>query len=466
MGQRRGRTAPSEADAKATEKARFEPRLPDRGHPGAWPAFAGGPGGAALLSSAPRAAGGRRFDAEVCCVRRIPLLALLLLLAVSLLAGLHAYLGLRLVLEPGLPAPWAGLLLAALAGLALSLVLHPLAERRSAERLARILAWPAALWMGFLFLITVLLGVSDVVLWLLGSAAAAASGAAGGEGSVAGVRAAAVVAIAGGAGVWGLRTALQPPRRLRLEIPLARWPDALDGFRIVQISDVHIGPLLGRRFAEALVARVNALEPDLVAITGDLVDGSVRRLAAAVEPFARLRARHGVFFVTGNHDHYSNAEAWVRHLRGLGLRVLRNERVRIGGDAAAFDLIGVDDHHGDWIGGGGEDLPRALHGRDRGCPAVLLAHDPSTFKRASALGVDLQLSGHTHGGQIWPFGVLVRLAIPFVAGRYRRHGAELYVSRGTGFWGPPMRLFAPAEIGELVLRSAGAAGAGAGTRLH
>jgi predicted MPP superfamily phosphohydrolase len=138
------------------------------------------------------------------------------------------------------------------------------------------------------------------------------------------------------------------------------------------------------------------------------------------------------------------------------LRVLRNERVCIREGGVAFDLIGVDDHRGDWIRGGGEDLPKALHGRDPERPSVLLAHDPSTFKRASALGVDLQISGHTHGGQIWPFGALVRLAIPFVAGRYRRNGAELYVSRGTGFWGPPMRLFAPAEIGELILRCEGA----------
>jgi hypothetical protein len=175
-----------------------------------------------------------------------------------------------------------------------------------------------------------------------------------------------------------------------------------------------------------------------------------------VAPLASLRARHGVFFVTGNHDHYSGATAWCEALGALGIRVLRNERAAIGAGDAAFDLVGVDDHRGDLLGqGGGEDLDRALAGRDPARPAVLLAHDPSTFKRACSLGIDLQLSGHTHGGQIWPFVWLVRLAIPFVAGLYRRHGAVLYVSRGTGFWGPPMRLRAPAEIGEIVLRSAG-----------
>jgi len=394
------------------------------------------------------------------------LIVLLLLVAASLLVGAHAYLAQRLVLEPGLAPPWRGLLLGILAGLGASLVLQPVAERGLAPRLAQVLAWPAALWMGLAFLLLLLLGVSDVALWLLGSAALAASGAADGEASAAGARAVGVLAIAFVAGAWGLRSALRPPDRRRVEIPLVRWPKGLDGFRIVQISDLHIGPLLGRRFAEQLVARVNALEPDLVAITGDLVDGSVRRLAADVEPFARLEARHGVFFVTGNHDHYSDADAWADHVAGLGLRVLRNERVCIREGGVAFDLIGVDDHRGDWIRGGGEDLPKALHGRDPERPSVLLAHDPSTFKRASALGVDLQISGHTHGGQIWPFGALVRLAIPFVAGRYRRNGAELYVSRGTGFWGPPMRLFAPAEIGELILRCEGAGGTGLRPRHH
>jgi predicted MPP superfamily phosphohydrolase len=162
--------------------------------------------------------------------------------------------------------------------------------------------------------------------------------------------------------------------------------------------------------------------------------------------------------VTGNHDHYSGADVWAPAIAGLGLRVLRNQRVAIGEGERAFDLVGVDDHRGDVIGGeGGEDLGRALEGRDPTRPAILLAHDPSTFRRAWASGIDLQLSGHTHGGQIWPFGLLVRLVIPTLAGRYAKGGAQLYVSRGTGFWGPPMRLFAPAEITEIVLRAPRAA---------
>ncbi|MCG8591894.1 MAG: metallophosphoesterase, partial [Proteobacteria bacterium] len=168
-----------------------------------------------------------------------------------------------------------------------------------------------------------------------------------------------------------------------------------------------------------------------------------------------LRARLGVFFVTGNHDHYSGARAWATLAGELGMRVLRNEHVEIGSGADAFALAGVDDHRAGLLPGdsGGEDLDAALAGIRPELPVILLAHDPSTFKRAHARGIALQLSGHTHGGQIWPFRYLVRLAIPFVAGLYRRANAWLYVSRGTGFWGPPMRLGAPAEITELTLRS-------------
>jgi hypothetical protein len=386
-------------------------------------------------------------------MRRWSLLILLLLLASGFLAACHFYLAQRLVLDPDLAQPWRGLALGAIAALGASLVLQPIGERRLRPARARWIAWPASIWMGFAFLLLLGLLASDALLWLTGGVAEAAEGLPG-SGAGAGVRAAAVTLLALLAGLAGLRSGLSPPQLRRVEIELPRWPAARDGYRIVQISDIHIGPILGRAFAASLVERVNALAPDLVAVTGDLVDGKLELLADEVAPFGRLRGRDGVYFVTGNHDHYSGADDWAGAVSRLGLCVLRNRRVAIGAGADAFDLVGVDDHRGDMIGAqGGEDLDLALAGRDASRPAVLLAHDPSTFKRASTLGIDLQLSGHTHGGQIWPFGYLVRLAVTFVAGHYRRGDAQLLVSCGTGFWGPPMRLGAPAEISEIVLRA-------------
>jgi predicted MPP superfamily phosphohydrolase len=373
--------------------------------------------------------------------------------ASALLYALHYYIAKRMVIDPGLEEPWRSLVLASVVVLGASLVAQPLAERLVRPYLARLVAWPASMWMGFAFYLLVLLGLSDLVFLLGGGAARAATGSSGDPEAAAFVRAIVVAGVALAVSGISMRSGLRDPELRRVEVSLARWPAQLDGFRIVQLSDIHIGPILDRTFAQRLVDRVNALEPDLVAITGDLVDGAVKQVAGEVAPFGELRARHGVFFVTGNHDHYSGVRAWCDCLTGLGIRVLRNERVEIRDRDACFDLVGVDDHRGSHLGDdGGEDLDRAFAGRDPDRPGVLLAHDPSTFKRASQRPIDLQLSGHTHGGQMWPFHYLVRLAIPFVAGRYRRSGSELYVSSGTGFWGPPMRLLAPAEITEITLR--------------
>lgn len=373
-------------------------------------------------------------------------------IALFVLGATHYYLARRLVLDPELGEPISTLLLALLCALLLAMIALPFAERALPRRIAKLLVWPTSLWMGFYFLLFMLLAASDLVLWIAGSPAlAAVSEEALGPGPArwrAGV-VAALVALAGGA---GLISALRGPKLQRLEVQLRRWPDALDGFRIVQLSDLHIGPILDQRFARELASRCNALAPDLIAVTGDLVDGSVAHLRAEVEPLRELRAPYGVYFVTGNHDHYSGARAWVPVIQQLGMRVLHNERVAIEREGAVFDLCGVDDYHGSFEPGTREDLDLALEGRDSERPLVLLAHDPRTFRRARRRGVDLQLSGHTHGGQIWPFRFFVRLVTRWVAGLYQDGDAKLYVSRGTGFWGPPMRLFAPAEITELVLR--------------
>ncbi len=372
------------------------------------------------------------------------LLAGVMATAVASVVGAHAYILQRLVFDVDFPGWVDGAAIAlAVVGFAGAVSL-PAFEQKLRPPLLRRVAWPFAIWMGVFWIGFNVVWLTDLMFWTMG-----ASG-----GSVGGVRAAFATTAIVAACVAGVRGSLRIPAVKRVEVPLERWPEALDGFRIAQISDIHIGPILDRRYAQGLTDAVNALDADLVAVTGDLVDGSVELLRDDVEPFAELRGRHGVFFVTGNHDAYSGGESWVDRVRELGMRVLRNERVAIGEGDASFDLAGVDDHRGDWRHGSTSDLGAALAGRDDTRAVVLLAHDPATFRKAKDRGVDLQLSGHTHGGQIWPFYWLVRLSVRWVAGLYREGPAQIYVSRGSGFWGPPMRLFAPSEITELTLRAA------------
>jgi len=262
------------------------------------------------------------------------------------------------------------------------------------------------------------------------------------------------VLAAGGATAFSIHTALADPEIHEVPVRLARLPRQLSGLSIAQISDLHIGRTIGEREVRRVVAETNALRPDVVALTGDFVDGSVRMLEAAVAPLAALQSRFGVFFVTGNHEYYSGAPAWVAHLRRLGIRVLRNERVEIGDGVASFDLAGIDDWRSAGMAPGhGPDLAAALAGRDPDRSLVLLAHQPRGVEEAARAGVELQVSGHTHGGQIFPFTLATALVYPYLHGLYPvpENGSQIFVSRGTGFWGPPMRLGSPPEIAHIVL---------------
>ncbi|MGW2562931.1 metallophosphoesterase [Streptomyces sp. NPDC001514] len=262
---------------------------------------------------------------------------------------------------------------------------------------------------------------------------------------VAGGAAAAVAAGTVGYGTYGV---LRGPRVKRVTVPLAKLARGAHGYRIAVVSDIHLGPILGRAHTQRIVDTINATQPDLVAVVGDLVDGSVADLGHAAEPLAQLRARHGSYFVTGNHEYFSGADAWVDHVRELGLTPLRNDRVEIAG----FDLAGVDDVAGE-SEGQGPDFDRALGDRDRTRASVLLAHQPIVIDDAVRHGVDLQLSGHTHGGQLWPGNFVAELANPTVAGLERYGDTQLYVSRGAGAWGPPVRVGAPSDITVVELAS-------------
>lgn len=237
-----------------------------------------------------------------------------------------------------------------------------------------------------------------------------------------------------------------------VEVKLAKLPKALDGFTIVQLSDLHVGMTIDREFVQRVVDRANALSPDLMVLTGDLVDGRVEDLRDEAAPLGQLRSKHGTYAVTGNHEYYSGADPWIAELTGLGVTYLRNAHVRI---ADGFTLAGVDDHSARSYEGHGADYKSALAGRDPALPIVLLAHQPRQVRRAAEHGVDFQLSGHTHGGQIWPWHYLVRIQQGgLLAGRYDWKGTQLYVTRGCGYWGPPVRLLAPLEITRVILRSA------------
>lgn len=245
-------------------------------------------------------------------------------------------------------------------------------------------------------------------------------------------------------------------RRIRVErreVVLDRLDPAFDGFAIAVVSDIHLGPLVDRSDLAGIVAMINGAGPDIVAVVGDLVDGSVEELGAYAEPLRDLTAP--TYFVTGNHEYFSGAAGWVAFLPTLGLRVLRNERVEIRRGDAALDLAGCDDRTAAASGvpGHGFDLDTALAGRDPSRAVVLLVHQPVMITSATRAGVDLQISGHTHGGQLWPITHVALIDQPVLAGLVRVGPTWLYVTRGTGFWGPPTRVGSPPEITLLTLRS-------------
>jgi predicted MPP superfamily phosphohydrolase len=251
----------------------------------------------------------------------------------------------------------------------------------------------------------------------------------------------------------GMIIARRRPGIVEIKIPVIDLPYALHGFSIAQISDVHVGPTIKRGFVEGIVRRVNDLKVDMIAVTGDLVDGSVQQLSAHTAPLAGLTARHGAYFVTGNHEYYSGERAWTEEIRRLGLRVLKNEHVVLKHDGASLVLAGVTDYSAHHFDPAQRSDPEAAL---RGAPVdagarVLLAHQPSSALAAAEAGFDVQISGHTHGGQFWPWNLFIHFFQPFSSGLHRLKNLWIYVSRGTGYWGPPNRFGVPSEITRIRL---------------
>lgn len=360
--------------------------------------------------------------------------------------GMHAYVWLRVIHDPALGPTWTEPLQLVWFVLAAACPIAIVLGRTLPRRLGNPISRLAYGWFGLLTLLLCFLLLAEPLRYLLITKPSDV------------VSIARLLAYASLAGVLvllvhGTYRALATPQVKHIRLKLDSFPAELSGFRLVQISDVHIGPSLGREWLSRVVARINELEPDLIAITGDLVDGSVSRLAPEVEPLRHLKSRHGTYFVTGNHEYYSGAASWLDALRRLNIKPLRNESVAIGERGNNFRLVGVDDWNA-FGEGHGRDLPRALAERTSGQTTILLAHQPKQIHEAADLGVTLQLSGHTHGGQIFPFHFFVRLQQPFVAGLHRVKNTQLYISRGTGFWGPPLRVGAPPEITLLELSPA------------
>ncbi len=286
-----------------------------------------------------------------------------------------------------------------------------------------------------------------------GSAGAAPPGALGRRMFI--TRSAAAVAGVGALATvgFGIREALGDPVIRRVPVTLTKLDPRMSGLRIAVVSDIHLGPLTGLGHTRRITRMINELQADVVTIVGDLVDGSVARLGALARPLGGLESRYGTYYVTGNHEYYTpNGPAeWEAELTSLGVRPLRNERVEISHQGGVLDLAGVNDLNGR-SSNDGPDLGRALGGRDTSRPVVLLAHQPVQVEQAAGFGVDLQLSGHTHGGQIVPFDRVVALSQPVVAGLATVRGTQVYVTRGAGYWGPPVRVGAPPEIALIELR--------------
>lgn len=371
-------------------------------------------------------------------------------------APLHYWLWRRLVRDPQWPPRLRRLFTAAFLVPGIGMPLGTAATFILPRPAHSLIAWPTFLWMGWAFiLIVACLGIELFRLsrWI-------ATRATGREPDVSRrlligrVMSAGVGVLGVGTTTYGVGNALGPVPIKPVHLDVPKLGAGMDGLRIVLLTDIHVGPTIGREFVEHLVEQTLELKPDLIAITGDLVDGTVENLGDAVRVLGGLQAPLGVYFVTGNHEYISGAKPWLELLPTLGIRVLQNERVQVRRNGDVLDVVGVNDYTAaSFDEKEAPDLPAALRGRDPNVPSLLLAHQPRAADEAAQLGIDVQLSGHTHGGQIWPFRYAVRLTTPYVAGLYRVGDMQLYVSPGTGYWGPPMRVGTQAEITHLTLHS-------------
>jgi predicted MPP superfamily phosphohydrolase len=379
-------------------------------------------------------------------------------LIIVVIGLIHLYLWKRLVRDPfrkGWPRRIGGILAIVLA------VLVPATLIGVRNGHVKWLAWPGYLWLALMFYLLVVLAVVEIPrlaarLWIRRKTRQEAREQPaevpeqGLDRRLVLARGAAIFAGLTAAGItgYGVQTALGPPRVARLRVPMAKLPRAMDGTRLAVVSDIHLGPLTGAGHTERIVEVINSVDADIVCVVGDLVDGSVAELGRFAAPLSGIKSRRGAYFVTGNHEYYSGFQEWVDEVARLGVRPLRNERLELDG----LDLAGVNDLGGADVGDS-PDFAKALGDRDPARPVVLMAHQPLAARDAAPFGVDLQVSGHTHGGQMAPFNLLVKLQQPVVSGFGEVDGVPVYVTNGAGFWGPPVRVGAPPQVSVLELRT-------------
>ena len=256
-----------------------------------------------------------------------------------------------------------------------------------------------------------------------------------------------MITLAGSATVYGFYSARKGPFIIKHDIYIKNLPEAYENFSIAQISDLHVGPTIKRPYVEDVLEKISHLNPDLIAVTGDLVDGSVKYLSSDLQPLKDMIAPYGTFFVTGNHEYYSGVDQWLDETDRLGMKNLINTNEIISKSGDEIAIAGITDLNAHQINLSHRSDPElALASLPKDIIKIVLAHQPNSIHAVHKVGADLQLSGHTHGGQFWPFTYPVKLASTYIAGYYDHFGTQIYVNRGTGYWGPPLRIGVPAEI--------------------
>ncbi|KPK88168.1 hypothetical protein AMJ80_11360 [bacterium SM23_31] len=264
-----------------------------------------------------------------------------------------------------------------------------------------------------------------------------------------------ILGISGALAGYGFFEARRRPAVVEIFVPVDDLPDDLEGFRIVQITDIHVSSTINRSYVQAIVDQANNAEPDVIVFTGDLADDTVPHLRDNVAPLSQLSAPYGCYFVTGNHEYYSGVEAWIEEVKRLGFTVLLNEHRILQRGEGSILLAGVTDHEaGRTLQQHASSPEASLNGASPNHVKVLLAHQPRSIYSASKLGFDLQISGHTHGGQFFPWHFVVGLQQPYISGLHRHDNTWIYVSRGAGYWGPPLRIGSRSEIAVIILTAA------------